>query len=107
MAEERLQKILAAAGVASRREAEKLIVAGRVTVNGEIASKLGSKADPARDRIAVDGRGVSVPESRLYLLLYKPRGYVSTLRDPEGRPTLLDLLPRLPARVFHVGRLDY
>lgn len=107
MALERLQKILARAGIASRRKAEQLILAGRVSVNGEIVTELGSKADPERDEIKVDGRRVRLPREHLYLALYKPRGVVSTLFDPQGRPNLSDLLKRVPARVYPVGRLDY
>lgn len=107
MAVERLQKILAQAGIASRRKAEQLILAGRVSVNGELVTELGSKADPEHDEIRVDGRRVRLPREHLYLALYKPRGVVSTLFDPHGRPNLSDLLRRLPARVYPVGRLDY
>ncbi|MCS7314053.1 MAG: pseudouridine synthase [Bryobacterales bacterium] len=107
MALERLQKILAHAGIASRRKAEQLILAGRVSVNGQVVTELGSKADPERDEIKVDGRRVRLPVERLYLAVYKPRGMVSTLFDPQGRPHLADLLKRLPARVYPVGRMDY
>jgi 23S rRNA pseudouridine2605 synthase len=102
----RLQKLLAAAGVASRRRAEALVEAGRVRVNGRVA-RLGDAADPARDRIELDGRPLALAP-RAFWLLHKPRGVLTTLRDPEGRPTVVDLLPpeaRL-ARVFPVGRLD-
>ena len=103
----RLQKILAEAGIASRRESERLIRAGRVTVNGRTVTQLGSKADPERDRIAVDGKPLSpVPHAR-YLLLNKPAGYVTTRVDPRGRPVVFDLLPPQPVRLFSVGRLDY
>lgn len=105
--EERLQKILSQAGVASRREAERLITAGRVTVNGEVVTELGSKADPAKDRITLDGKPVAVGGARYYVLLNKPVGYVTTLKDPEGRPIVTDLLKGVGARVFPVGRLDY
>ena len=104
---ERLQKILSAAGVASRRAAEVLIQEGRVTVNGAIVTRLGSRADPSGDDIRVDGRRVSVSKRRRYLLLYKPRGYVTTRHDPQGRRTVLDLLARIPEYVYPVGRLDY
>jgi 23S rRNA pseudouridine2605 synthase len=107
MPEERLQKIIAAAGIASRRKAEELITQGRVSVNGHIASELGSKADPSADRITVDGKPLHLPDQHVYLLLNKPRGYVSTASDPEGRPTVLDLVKSVRARVFPVGRLDY
>ncbi len=103
--QERLQKILAQAGLASRRAAEKLLVEGRVTVNGAVVSELGSKADPLRDEIKVDGRLVRRPERHVYLALYKPRGVVSTRRDPEGRPTVMQLVPPIPG-LFPVGRLD-
>ena len=108
MAEERLQKIIAAAGIASRRHAEELIIQGRVSVNGEIVSELGSKADPQRDRITVDGRLLRGPERPVYLMLHKPKGYVTTVTDPEGRPTVMNLVRHLGGgRVYPVGRLDY
>src|SRR5687767_4752076 len=107
MPEERLQKLIAAAGIVSRRKAEELITQGRVSVNGHIVSELGSKADPANDRIAVDGKPLRLPEKHVYLVLNKPRGYVSTVSDPEGRPTVMDLVKSVRARVFPVGRLDY
>jgi 23S rRNA pseudouridine2605 synthase len=102
---ERLQKIMAAAGLASRREAEKWIAAGRVSVNGRIAS-LGDTADPEKDRVAVDGRPVGSEGRKYYLLLNKPIGYVSTRSDPEGRPVVTDLVKEIPARLYPVGRLD-
>ncbi len=102
---ERLQKIIAAAGVASRRKAEELITAGRVQVNGQTVTELGAKADPARDHIRVDGKLIHSERPR-YLVLNKPRGYVTTASDPEGRPTVIDLVHG-GARVFPVGRLDY
>src|SRR3989441_1322216 len=105
--EERLQKIIATAGVTSRRKAEQLILEGRVTVNGRAVTQLGSKADPARDEIRVDGRPLARPGKRLYLLLNKPVGYVSTLSDPQGRPTVISLLRGIRERVYPVGRLDY
>jgi 23S rRNA pseudouridine2605 synthase len=107
MALERLQKIMAAAGIASRRKSEELIAAGRVTINGQVASQLGSKADPERDHIRVDGRLLHGPERKLYLLLHKPRGYVTTVSDPEGRPTVMHLLREVGVRLYPVGRLDY
>jgi len=107
MASERLQKIIAAAGVASRRRAEELIVGGRVSVNGQIVTELGSKADPERDHIRVNDKLLRGPERQVYLLMNKPKGYVTTLKDPEHRPTVLDLLRGLGARVYPVGRLDY
>lgn len=101
----RLQKALAAAGVGSRRHCEELIAAGRVSVNGQIVRELGTKVSPA-DRLAVDGREVGGAERHVYYALHKPAGYVSTADDPEGRPTVLDLVPR-GARLYPVGRLDY
>lgn len=108
MAAERLQKILASGGLASRRAAEQMILDGRVRVNGRVVTELGSKADPRRDTIEVDGKRV-VEEHPVYLALHKPRGFVTTLSDPEGRPTIRDLLKPhgLPVRVFPVGRLDF
>jgi len=104
---ERLQKILSGAGVASRREAETFITAGRVAVNGTVVMELGSKADPDKDRITLDGKPLRLKLERVYLLLYKPAGYVTTLKDPEGRPTVTDLLKGVGERVYPVGRLDY
>ena len=101
---ERLQKILSAAGVCSRRKAEELIAQGRVTVNGETA-RVGDSADPDRDRVCVDGRAVAA-EKKLYLMLNKPRGYVTTLSDEAGRKSVQDLLTGVPRRVYPVGRLD-
>ncbi len=103
----RLQKILSSAGVASRRAAERLMTEGRVSVNGEVVRELGSRADPEADDIRVDGRPTGRAARRLYLLLNKPRGYVTTRSDPEGRQTVLDLLPDVREYVFPVGRLDY
>ena len=104
--EERLQKILSHAGVASRRTAEEMIQAGRVTVDGTVVTALGSKYDAAHHVIAVDGKRIQAEEKRFYLLLNKPRGYLSTAHDDRGRKTVLDLLPDLPARLYPVGRLD-
>jgi len=105
---ERLQKVLAHAGISSRRAAERLIVEGRVSVNGAVVTELGTKVDPARDAIKVDGKRVGAPPSgRTYLALHKPRGVVTTLSDPEGRPTVKDFLRGIKARVYPVGRLDY
>lgn len=105
---ERLQKLLARAGIASRRTAERLIAEGRVSVNGRTVTELGSRADPATDTVRVDGRRLPpAPAERVYLALHKPRGYVTTLRDPEGRPCVRDLLSGIPVRVFPVGRLDF
>jgi 23S rRNA pseudouridine2605 synthase len=102
---QRLQKILAAAGVASRRDAERWIREGRVAVNGRVVSKLGARADPARDTISVDGRRLPKPRIHRTVLLYKPRGVVTTTRDPRARKTVLDLIPGRE-RLFPVGRLD-
>src|SRR5215510_10369080 len=107
MPAERLQKLLAAAGVASRRKSEELILAGRVAVNGAVVTELGTKADPATDKITVDAKPLASPQRLLYFLLHKPKGYVTTVSDPEGRPTVMDLLGEIPERVYPVGRLDY
>jgi len=101
---ERLQKAMAAAGVASRRASEELIAEGRVTVNGEVA-ELGRKVDPASDDIRVDGERINADPDKVYVLLNKPRGVVTTVDDPEGRPTVIDLV-NLPMRLYPVGRLD-
>ncbi|MEM9694039.1 MAG: pseudouridine synthase [Myxococcota bacterium] len=106
MAQDRLQKILARAGVASRRAAEGLITAGRIRVNGRIVTELGSKADPRRDKIELDGKRIEA-EDLVYIVLHKPRGYVSTADDPEGRPTVTELVTDVPARLYPVGRLDF
>ncbi len=103
---ERLQKVLARAGVASRRASEELILAGRVRVNGRIVTELGTKVDPHKDRVEVDGKRL-VAEKPVYYVLHKPREMVTTLDDPEGRATIADLLRRIPERVVPVGRLDY
>lgn len=103
--EERLQKILSAAGVCSRRKAEEYLAEGRVTVNG-LAAGLGDKADPERDCVAVDGEVISRPSVHTYIMLHKPRGYVTTLSDEKGRPTVAQLVADCPARVWPVGRLD-
>jgi 23S rRNA pseudouridine2605 synthase len=103
---ERLQKLIAAAGLCSRRQAEVWIAAGRVTVNGRVAG-LGDQADPLGDRVEIDGKPLRAPERHYYVLLYKPAGYVTTLSDPEGRPVVTDLLREIPARLYPVGRLDY
>ena len=108
---DRLQKIIAQAGIVSRRKAEQLITEGRVQINGKVVTELGTKADAARDHIRVDGKLLSGPEAQKYYMLNKPRGYVTTVTDPEKRPTVMDLLmnastgPRV--RVYPVGRLDY
>jgi 23S rRNA pseudouridine2605 synthase len=103
---QRIQKILADAGIASRRKAEELIAEGRVTVNGKIAT-LGMKADINKDHIKVDGKLISRPEKKVYLIFNKPRGVVTSLYDPEGRPTIKDFIKDIKLRVFPVGRLDY
>src|SRR5689334_7979174 len=107
MPAERLQKIIAAAGIASRRSAEKLITSGAVSVNGQIVTELGTKADLERDHIRVNGKLLHGAERHVYLLMNKPKGYVTTLHDPERRPTVMDLLHGVGARVYPVGRLDY
>lgn len=105
MPAERLQKILAKAGIASRRHSEELIRAGRVKVNGQVVDQLGAQADPEADQIEVDGRPVVVATTRAYYLLHKPRGYLSTCYDPQGRKTVLELVPYAPG-LHPVGRLD-
>jgi 23S rRNA pseudouridine2605 synthase len=105
--QERLQKILARAGISSRRAAEELITAGRVTVNGQVVTELGSKADPERDTITLDGKPVRPATRNVYILLHKPAGYVTTMKDPQGRPVVTDLLKGAKERLFPVGRLDY
>jgi len=107
MALERLQKIMAASGVASRRKAEEILAAGRVTLNGKVVTEQGAKADPERDEICVDGKPLKKSERLVYYMLNKPKGYVTTVSDPEGRPTVMDLLPKRGERVYPVGRLDY
>ena len=107
MPEERLQKILSQTGVTSRRKAEEMIVEGRVTVNGEVITELGSKADIERDHIKVDGTLIHAPSKLVYLALNKPREVVTTVSDPEGRQTVMHLLRGVKERVFPVGRLDY
>lgn len=102
---QRLQKCIAEAGVASRRAAEQMIAEGRVTVNGMPAA-LGAKADPDADEIRIDGRLLPKREQNVYILLHKPRGYVTTLSDEQGRKTVADLVRDVPARVYPVGRLD-
>ncbi len=104
---ERIQKILARAGWASRREAEQMILEGRVTVNGQVIRQLGFKADAAKDHIKVDGKRVLKPEPQMTFLLNKPKGYLSTVKDPAGRPTVMDLIKGVKWRVYPLGRLDY
>ena len=108
--EERLQKLIAAAGIASRRHAEELIEAGEVTVNGEVVRELGTKADPARDHIKMRGRLINPlleSQEKVYVLLNKPRGYLSSVSDPEDRPLVTDLVPKSLGRLHPVGRLDF
>jgi len=107
MPEERLQKILSRAGITSRRKAEQLILEGRVTVNGTAITELGSKADLERDHIRADGKLLKPPKRLVHVLLNKPDSYVTTVTDPQGRPTVMDLLHRIKERVYPVGRLDY
>lgn len=102
----RLQKLLALAGVASRRRSEELMLDGEVEVNGEVVTRLGTKVDPASDVIRVSGKRLPPVSEKVYLALNKPRGVVSTMSDPEGRRTLQDLVAGRPERLFHVGRLD-
>lgn len=108
MAEERLQKILAHAGIASRRHAEEYILAGRVKVNGKVVDQLGAKADPIADHIKVDGKLINVrAEKTIYIALHKPKAVVTTVDDPEGRETVMKFIPKVKQRVYPVGRLDY
>jgi len=108
--EQRLQKLIAAAGVASRRHAEELITAGRVTVNGKVVTELGSKADPDKDHIKVNGKLINPQlqsREKVYVLLNKPKGYLSSVSDPEGRPLVTELLPPSRGKLHPVGRLDF
>ena len=107
MQAERLQKILSRAGITSRRKAEKLILQGRVSVNGEIIRELGTKAVLGRDDIRVNGKAIKAETKKVVVALFKPRSYVTTLDDPQGRPTVVDLLKGISERVYPVGRLDY
>ena len=107
MAEERLQKILARYGVASRRKAEEIIVQGRVQVNGKVVTELGSKANADKDEIKVLGRTMRPPQYQIYILLHKPKGCVTTTSDPERRQTVMDLMKGIKERIYPVGRLDY
>ncbi len=107
MPAERLQKIIAAAGVASRRKAEEMIVAGRVQVNGQVVTELGTKADPGEDHIRVDGKLLHGPERDTYVALNPPTGYVTTVSDEKKRPTVMDLVKKVKGRVYPVGRLDW
>ncbi|MBN2644137.1 MAG: rRNA pseudouridine synthase [Desulfuromonadaceae bacterium] len=103
--DERLQKLIAKAGLASRRQAERWIEEGRVRINGRVA-QLGDRANPAQDRIEINGRLLAAAEEKYYVLLNKPLGFVTTAHDPQGRRTVLDLLSEIPVRLFPVGRLD-
>jgi 23S rRNA pseudouridine2605 synthase len=103
----RVQKVLARAGLASRREAEQWIQAGRIAINGKVVTTLGIQADPAVDRIVVDGKVIIRLEPKVYYVLNKPAGYVSTCQDERGRPTVLNLLKPIKFRLFPVGRLDW
>lgn len=105
--QQRLQKIIAAAGITSRRKAEELITSGRVAVNGQTVTQLGQKADPERDHIRVDGKLLTSPERKIYLMVNKPKGYITSVSDPEGRPTVMNLVSHVGARVYPVGRLDW
>lgn len=107
MSVERLQKIIAAAGIASRRKAEELITSGRVLVNGRVVTQLGTKADTDQDHIRVDGKLLQGPERFIYVALNKPKGYVTTVSDEKKRPTVMDLVQRVKGRVYPVGRLDW
>ena len=107
MPAERLQKIIAAAGVASRRKAEALIASGHVQVNGQVVTELGTKADPDQDHIRVDGKLLHGPERFTYVALNKPKGYVTTVSDEKKRPTVMDLVKKVKGRVYPVGRLDW
>jgi pseudouridine synthase len=103
----RLQKIISQAGVTSRRKAEELITSGKVRVNGKLITELGSKADPDRDTIEVEGRRIEPKQPKIAVLLNKPDGYITSLKDPEGRPTVVRLVDDIPVRLYPVGRLDY
>ncbi|MEJ2091854.1 MAG: pseudouridine synthase [Syntrophobacterales bacterium] len=104
---ERLQKFLSRAGVASRRQAESLILEGKVKVNGRVVTELGVKIDPEKDRVQVEGKRVQLPSAPVTFMLHKPSGFVSTTRDPQGRRTVMDLAPQEHGRLYPVGRLDY
>src|SRR3989440_983696 len=108
--EQRLQKLIAAAGIASRRHAEELITFGKVSVNGKVVTELGAKADPDHDHIKVNGRLINPllqRQDHIYVLLNKPKGYLTSMSDPEGRPLVIDLLPKSLGRLHPVGRLDF
>ena len=103
----RLQKVLAGAGIASRRKAEEMILAGRISVNGHVVRELGVRVDPEKDVVGVDGASIAGERPKTYLLFHKPKECVTTLRDPQGRRTVLEFVPELKERLFPVGRLDY
>ena len=103
---ERLQKLISRAGIASRRTAEKMIAEGRVSVDGQVVTQMGVSVDPVKHRICVDGKPLTKRERLVYFMLYKPRGYISTVKDERGRRTVLELLPDISERVYPVGRLD-
>lgn len=103
----RLQKYMAHCGVASRRKCEEMIKEGRVTVNDQVVTQLGVKVDPQKDEVKVDGKPISLEQKQVYILLYKPRGYVTTVKDTHRRPTVMSLLGIQPVRVYPVGRLDF
>ena len=107
MSEERLQKILSRAGISSRRAAEKIILEGRVTVDGKIISELGTKADIEKNKICVDGKILTFDEEKIYLLLNKPKNFLCSVKDDRGRKTVLDLVPNISERIYPVGRLDF
>jgi len=107
MQAERLQKILSEAGITSRRKAEKLILQGRVSVNGRVVSELGTKAVLGKDEICVDGKAIKAETEKVVVALFKPRNCVTTLHDPQGRPTVAELVKSISVRVYPVGRLDF
>ena len=107
MSEERLHKILSRAGISSRRAAEKIILEGRVTVDGKIISELGAKADIEKNKICVDGKILTFDEEKIYLLLNKPKNFLCSVKDDKGRKTVLDLVPNISERIYPVGRLDF
>ena len=102
---ERIQKLISRAGAASRREAERMILAGRVTLNGVVVTELGVQADAA-DEIAIDGVAININQAKRYFLLNKPKGYLSTVKDDRGRKTVVDLLPEVTEYIYPIGRLD-
>src|SRR5690554_1115056 len=105
--EMRLQKFLSQSGICSRRRAEELMLGGRVKLNGKVCKELGTKIDPDKDKVEVDGKAVNAATSFIYLLVNKPPSYITSLYDPEGRPVVTDLLPKSMPRIWPVGRLDW